>query len=99
MRLLHVCVEHAFLLEVVRHGVLGQKWRLEPDFGTYPLALGMGSVGRMVAAAATAELRAEIRALNLIKLLDLAPGGVANCAGNIDFEFQNGHKSIHHRGH
>ena len=68
----------------MRHGVLRQKRRLQPDFGADPFALGMGSVGRMIAAAAAAELRAEVRALDLIELADLAPGGVADGSGDID---------------
>jgi hypothetical protein len=92
MRLLHVCVEHAFLLQVVRHGVLGQKRRLQPDFGADPLPLGMGSIGPVVASSAAAELWAEVCALNLIKLTDLAPCGIADGAGDIDLELQDGHR-------
>jgi hypothetical protein len=94
----HVRVENAFLLKVTGHGVLRQKRRLEPDFGADPLALGMGSIGRMVAAAAAAELRAEVRTLNLIKLLDPAPRGVADGAGDIDLKLEDRHEDrIHHR--
>jgi len=77
MFLFYVCVKHPLLLEVVRHGVLRQKWRLELDFGSDPFAFGMGSIRRMVAASTAAELGTEVRALNLIELADLAPGGVA----------------------
>jgi len=84
MTLFYVRVEHAFLLQVVRHGVLGQKRRLEPDFSAYPFAFGMRSIRRMVTAAAAAELRAEVRALNLIELIDLAPRGVTDCAGHVN---------------
>ena len=87
-KLLYVCVEHALLLQVVRHGVLRQKRRLQPDFGPDPFSLGMRCVGRMVTASAAAELRTEVCALNLIELLDLAPSGVADGAGYIDFQFQ-----------
>jgi hypothetical protein len=38
----------------------------------------------MVTASAAAELRAEVRALDLIKLIDLAPGSVADRAGYVD---------------
>jgi hypothetical protein len=48
----------------------------------------------MVAASATSELRAEIRALNLIVLLDLAPRRVPNRARDVDLQFQDGHKNI-----
>ena len=91
--LLHVGIEYPFLLQVMGHGVLGQERRLEPDFGANPFAFGMGRVWRMVAAATTAELGAEVRALNLIKLTDLAPGGIAHGAGNVDLKLQNRHKN------
>jgi len=83
--LFHICVQNAFLLKVVRHGVLGQKRRLETDFGADPFAFGMGCVGRMVAAAATAELRAEIGGLDLVELADFFPSCVAHRAGDVDF--------------
>jgi len=68
----------------MRHGVLRQKRRLEPDFSADPLALGVRSIRRMIAAAATAELWTEVRALNLIKLADLAPSGIADGSGDVD---------------
>ena len=89
MFLFYVCVKHPLLLEVVRHGVLRQKWRLEPDFSANPFALDMRSVRRMIASSAASKLWAEVRALDLIELIDLAPGGVADSSGDIDLEFQN----------
>ncbi len=55
----------------------------------------------MIAASAAAELRSEIGALYLIKLLDLAPGFVADGSGNVDFQSHGRHKIkiFHHRGH
>jgi hypothetical protein len=54
----------------------------------------------MVAASTAAELGTEVRALNLIELADLAPGGVADGSGNIDLEFQRRHNSFKPRaGH
>jgi hypothetical protein len=38
----------------------------------------------VIAAPAAAELRAKVGALNLIVGLDLAPGFVAYCAGDVD---------------
>jgi hypothetical protein len=38
----------------------------------------------MVAAASTPELGTEVRALNLIELTDLAPGGIADSSRDID---------------
>src|ERR1700730_2004459 len=80
---LNIRVEHAFLLEVVGHGVLRQKRRLEANFGPDPLAFGVRSVGRVVAAAAATELWTEVRTLNLIKLADLAPCGGADGSGDL----------------
>jgi len=98
-RLFHVGVEDTFLLEIVRHGVLGQKRRLEPDFGANPFTFAMWCAGRMVAASAAAELRAEIGALDLIELADLLPSGVAHRVGHVDFEVQHAHDFFfHHRG-
>lgn len=91
---LHIRVEHALLLQVMGHGVLGQKGRLQSDFGADPFAFGMGGVGRMVAASAAAELGTEVRALKLIELLDLLPGGIADRAGDVDFKLENGHKIL-----
>ena len=48
----------------------------------------------MIAAAAAAELRAEVGTLNLIKRMDLAPGGIAHRAGNVDLELQERHETI-----
>ncbi len=73
----------------MRHSVLREKRCLEPDFSADPLPFGMRNIGRVIAASATAKLRSKIRALNLIILLDLAPRRVADCAGDIDFEFQD----------
>lgn len=84
--LLDISVEHAFLLEVMGHSVLGQKWRLQPDFGADPFAFRVRSVRRMVAATSTAELGTEIRALNLIELADLTPGGIAYSSRDVDLQ-------------
>lgn len=79
------------MLEVMRHGVLRQKRRLEPDLGPDPLALGMGRVRGMITAAAAAKLRTEVGTLNLIVLLDLPPRGITDGSGNVNLEFQDGH--------
>ena len=88
LRLLDVGVEDPFLFQVVRHGVLRQKRRLEPDFSADPLALDMRGIGRMIAPSPASELRTEVRALNLIELIDLAPRSVADGTGDIDLEFE-----------
>ena len=80
--ILDIRVEYAFLLQVVRHGVLRQKRCLEPDFGADPFPLGVRSAGGVIAASAAAELRTEIGALNLIELSNLAPDLVADGAGD-----------------
>ena len=84
--LFHVGVEDALLLQIVRHGILGQERRLQADFGADPFAFCVRGVGRVVAASAAAELRAEIGGLDLIELVNLLPGLVAYGAGDVDFE-------------
>ena len=84
--LLHIGVEDPFLFKVVGHRVLRQERGLEADFGADPFAFCVRRVGGMVAASAAAELRAEVGALDLIELADLAPGGVAHRSGDIDLE-------------
>ena len=44
----------------------------------------MWRVERVMATSSAAELRAEVRALDLVKLADLAPGFVAGRAGDVD---------------
>lgn len=83
-RLLHVRVEHGLLLEVVGHCILRQKRCLEPNFSADPLAFGVRSIRRMVAASTAAELWTEVRALDLIKLADLAPRGIADGSRDVD---------------
>jgi hypothetical protein len=45
----------------------------------------------MVAASAAAELGAEVRALNLIVLVDVPPRGIADSSGDVDFQLQYRH--------
>src|SRR5580700_2676421 len=75
-------VEYAVLLQIMRDGVLGEERRLELDFGTDPGALWVWSILRVVAKSAAAELGAELGALDLVELVDLAPGFVACRAGD-----------------
>jgi hypothetical protein len=63
---------------------LGQEGRLELDFSSNPFALGVRNIRSVTAAAATTELGAKAGALNLIELLDLAPGLVAYGSGYVD---------------
>ena len=72
----HVRVEDPLLLQVVRDGVLCKQGSLELDLPANPFAFGMRRVQWMVATPAAAELRAEIRALDLIELANLPPGVV-----------------------
>src|ERR1700730_820121 len=43
-----VSVKHSILFEIMRNRVLGQKWRLEADFGPDPFALGVRSIGCII---------------------------------------------------
>src|SRR5712692_4474307 len=95
-RLLHdIGVEHTLLLQIIRNCILRQKRRLEPDFGSDPFPLGVGSIRGVIATATTAKLRAEVGALNLVKLLDLTPGLVAGSSGHIDFQSYDRHPETH----
>ncbi len=78
----------------MRHGVLRQKRRLEPDFRSDPFPFAMWRVGRMIATSAAAELWAEVGALDLIELLNLLPGRIAHSSGNIDFKVQDAQGSL-----
>jgi len=89
--LFHVGVEHAFLLKVVGHGVLGEKRRLQLDLGPNPLAFAVRLVRGMVAAAAAAKLWTKTGALNLFEGLNFAPGRIADGPGDVDFEVQGRH--------
>jgi len=73
------------LLQIVRNGVLRQKRSLKLDFGSNPFAFGVGRVGGVFAACAAAETRTEVGALDLIELLDFAPGFVGYGSGDVDF--------------
>jgi len=80
----HVCVEYAVLLQIVRNCILGEKRRLQPDFSADPFAFLMLRLERVIAASAAAKLRAKIRALNLVELLEFTPGLIAHRARDID---------------
>jgi hypothetical protein len=86
---LDVGVEDALLLQIMRHRILRQKRCLQADFSANPFSLAMGLIGRMLARATAAVLRAEVGALDLIKLPDLAPGFVADGSKDIDFKPKN----------
>lgn len=84
--LLHnVRVQHAFLLKIVRDRILRQQRRLHANFRAHPLTLSVGRVGRVIARTSRAELGAKRGALDLIELLEVAPGLVADGPSNIDF--------------
>jgi hypothetical protein len=87
----HIGVEHAVLFQIMRNRILRQKRRLNPDLGSDPFSFGVRGAGRVIAAASTAELWTEVRALNLIELLDLAPGLVAHGPGYVDFQSNHHH--------
>lgn len=50
----------------------------------------------MIAAPSAAELRAEVGGLDLLEVIEFAPGGIAHCAGNVDLESENGHRKSYH---
>jgi len=83
--LLHyIGIEDAVLLEVVGDCVLGQERGLHVDFGADPFSFVVGRVEWVIAASAAAELGTEVGVLDLVELLDAAPGFVACRAGDVD---------------
>src|ERR1017187_943391 len=82
----------------MRNRILGQKRRLELDFGSDPFAFGVRRIRSVIAASAAAKLRAEVGALDLVERLDLAPGFVTDSSGDVDFQSHDQHraKTIHH---
>ena len=89
--LLHVGIEHALLLQIVRRGVLRQKGCLQSDFGADPFAFRMGLVRRMVATPTTSELGTKVGVLDLIEVANLPPGFITGRARDIDFKPDDGH--------
>jgi hypothetical protein len=89
--LLHVGIEHALLLQIVRHGVLRQKGCLQSDFGADPFTFRMGLVRRMVATPTTSELGTKVGVLDLIEVANLPPGLITGRARDIDFKPDDGH--------
>jgi hypothetical protein len=86
-------VEHTLLLQIMRNRILRQKRRLQPDFSSNPLALTVRRIRRMIASPAAPELWAEVRALDLVELLDLAPSFVADGSGYVNFQTHDRHRS------
>ena len=80
----HVCVEHAVLLEVMGDCILCQERCLHADFSADPFTFVVGRLERMITTSAAAKLRTEVRTLDLIELLDSAPGFIAHGTGNVD---------------
>jgi hypothetical protein len=87
-----VGIHDAVLLQVVRDGVLGKQRGLQANFRANPLAFIVRRIGGVVAAAAAAELGAEVRALNFVILANRAPGLVAYRAGDVDFQSDKRHR-------
>jgi hypothetical protein len=86
-----VRVQNAILFKVVRYRILCQKWRLQPDFSADPLALVVRCIGSVITSSTASELGSKIGALNLIELLDLAPGCVTYRTGNVDLQSHHCH--------
>ncbi len=97
MLLHNIGVQHALLLQIMRNRILRQKWRLQPDLGSNPFALGVRRIRGVIAAAATAKLRAKVGALNLVKLPNLVPCLIADSSRNIDFQSDDRHPEPIHQ--
>src|SRR6267143_6134658 len=89
----YVCIQHPFLLEVMRHGILCQERRLDLNLGADPFTLRMRCVSRVVASLPTAQASAERRTFNLLELPEVTPHFIADRARNVDLQFYNRHES------
>jgi hypothetical protein len=63
---------------------LCQQGRLQANLGADPLTFPMETVCRVVAGTARAEPATKLGALNLIELLEVPPGLIANGSSNIN---------------
>ena len=90
----HIGIEYAILLQIMGDGVLGQKRRLQADFGANPFAFGIRLIRTVITTPTAAELRTEFRALNLIELFDLAPSLVTDSSRHIDFQSYDRHTKL-----
>src|SRR5579862_1814776 len=95
----NVGVKNAFLFEVVRHRVLSQKRCLQTNLGAYPLASAVLCVRRMIASPTAPKLWSKFCALNLLELLDVVPGGISDCTGNVDLKSHHCHLLIQSTSH
>src|SRR5579872_2749290 len=87
----NIRVQHPILLQIMRNGILRQKRRLKLNLSPNPFAFIVRGIRRVLAVSAAAILRPKFGALDLVELLDLAPGLIADGAGNIDFEPDSRH--------
>ena len=88
----YICIQYAFLLEVMRDGILCQERRLDLNLGGDPFTLRMRCIGRVVASAPATRASADRRAFNLIELPEVTPHFVADGAGNVDLQFYDRHE-------
>jgi len=76
----HIRVQHTILFEIVRNSVLCEKRCLQLDLCADPFPFRVRRIQRMIATATATELQSEIGALDLVELLNSAPGFVAHGA-------------------
>ena len=88
----HICVQHPFLLEVMRDGILCQERRLDLNLGGDPFTLRVRCIGRVVASAPAPRASADGRTFNLIELPEVTPHFIADGAGNVDLQFYDRHE-------
>lgn len=85
-------IQHTVLFQIVGHCVLGQKWRLQRDFGADPFALCMRDLSGVFADSAGTEPWAKGGSLNFIELAEFLPGFISHRAGDVDLQFHDGHE-------
>ena len=88
----YICIQHTFLLEVMRDGILCQERRLDLNLGGDPFTLRVRCIGRVVAGAPAPGASADRRTFNLLELPEVAPHFIADSAGNVDLQFYDRHE-------
>ena len=88
----YICIQHTFLLEVMRDGILCQERRLDLNLGGDPFTLRVRCIGRVVAGAPAPGASADRRTFNLIELPEVTPHFIADSAGNVDLQFYDRHE-------
>src|SRR5712671_2742355 len=88
----YIRIQHAFLLEVMRHSILRQERRLDLDVGADPFTLRMRCTSRVAASTPTPQASADRRTFHLVELPEVTPHFIADSAGNVNLQFYDRHE-------